>query len=151
MKHKIILLGVMIFFCLFLNGWFSLKPNKSQSFFMEEAIPIREGDEIVGMDYYITLPSNYYSDGLLQTRLLDSIYHYKDVQDVSHFLIRIHFKNLTSQDYILKDYYVDDLQVKKYYTHSDIIFSSKHSSVFSFYIDFHNFSIKNSSFIIKIQ
>ena len=151
MKRKIFMIIVMIIFCLFVNGWFSLKPSASHEFFMEEAIPIREDDQIVGMDYYITLPRDYLSDGILKTRLLDSIYHYKDVSDVSSFLIRIHFKNLTMKDYSLKDFYVLYDQDKISYKRSNLTISSNHSSLFSFFIDFRKFDVQDSFFMIEIQ
>ena len=76
---------------------------------------------------------------------------YKDVHDISSFFVRIQIKNLTMKDYSLKDFYIIYNGEKNYFNHSNIVFTSNHSSIFSFFIDFGEITNQDSFFVIEIQ
>ena len=86
----------------FLHPTTSLEENLSLS---EEAFPIREDEVIIGMDYVITIPSKSSGEILLSSQILDSIFHYKSIESIQDFFIRI---QVNRKDYSLVKVFIDD-------------------------------------------
>ena len=75
----------------------------------EEAFPIWEEDHIIGLNYEITMGKNIDNQIItVTTHILDSIYHYKDIQEIEQFLVNFVIHNHTKYSYFLKDVYVID-------------------------------------------
>ncbi len=70
----------------------------------EEASPIREGNNIVGMDYIITIGKDVKRhDVNISTSILSSILHYKDINNINSFYVDLKINNKTNNKYFLKN------------------------------------------------
>lgn len=75
----------------------------------EEAIPVRNNEQIEAMNYKIVINSN--KDRIVyKTKLLDSINHYLDVSDKERIYIKFKFTNNTNNNYYLKKIVIYDNQ-----------------------------------------
>ena len=106
---------IKILFVIFLLSFF-FKDNTSLKI-EEEAQPIRNYNTIVGMSYSISF-SNASDKILLKSKVIESIYHYKESISLP-FVINIIIYNKTKKDYVLRE--VDicrDKKVLKKYNYS---------------------------------
>ncbi len=112
---------ILIICCVLLTG---CVPKTKAQFddIIEEADPIRKEDKIVGMNYKITIPKNYSFYRVLSTHIVDSIAHYKDLNDIQSFVVSVTLKNETEKDIRLKEVLVknDDIVTNRF--SNDIIF-----------------------------
>lgn len=93
--YLFILIGVLLFF-------YSNKKNYKYLIY-EEATPIRDYGEIKGMKYTIDVDNSVNDNNIdIYSKIISSIYHYKDINNVSSFFI-----NLIVDD----DYKVDDINI----------------------------------------
>lgn len=83
------------------NNNFLAKKVTYDSDFLEEVIPIRNEENIIGINYYITLTKSY-NDDKITTHIIDSIYHYKELDNTNNFLVTIILKNNSKYNYRLK-------------------------------------------------
>lgn len=83
--------------------------TSAKSTITEEAIPVRNDEQIEAMNYNIVINSN--KDRIMyKTKLLDSINHYLDVSDKEQIYIRFKFNNTTNNNYYLKKIVIYDNQ-----------------------------------------
>lgn len=82
---------------------------------IEEAVPIRDKNEIVGMNYYITINSRKEYLGI-NTKLIESIIHYKDVSGINKFYVNFIIINNSGHNYYLKkiDVINNNISLRKY-------------------------------------
>ncbi|MBQ9019044.1 MAG: hypothetical protein IJ097_01865 [Bacilli bacterium] len=79
----------------------------------EEAIPIREYDEITAMNYNITLNDIRTNNIKISSSILSSIYHYKDISNINDFLVYLNIDNNTSFNYLINNISIVDKRNKK--------------------------------------
>ena len=81
----------------------------------EEAIPIRDNGVIVGMDYHISIDTNK-SNIVINTKLIDSIRHYKDISLLDELYVTFKFNNKSNNNYYLKKIEINNNSrcIKKY-------------------------------------
>lgn len=103
--RKILLFFLISCVCLMLSGCLP-KTKAMKQVIMEEVVPIRNNDVIIGMNYYITLPVDFNINNNLKTHIIDSISHYKDIHNVDTFYVSIIIKNQTKKDYYLNHVYI---------------------------------------------
>ena len=96
--------STIIFFSLVLILFLFLeKPSNASDFISEEAIPIREEDIITGIEYHIQIGKRVKNATLdINTHILDSIFHYKDISTIEHFTVKIIMDNKSKHPYLLK-------------------------------------------------
>lgn len=83
--------------------------TSAKSTITEEAIPVRNDEQIEAMNYNIVINSN--KDRIVyKTKLLDSINHYLDVTDKEQIYIKFKFTNNTTNNYYLKKIVIYDNQ-----------------------------------------
>lgn len=83
--------------------------NKSIMSISEEASPIREGDNIVGMDYVITIGDDVKRSKLdINTSIISSILHYKDISSIDDFYVDLKINNKSKYKYLIKDIFITD-------------------------------------------
>lgn len=100
MKKKSIIILFSLLFLLFL---FLQKPTHYSDSIIEEAIPIREEENITGIEYHIQIGKKVKDASLdINTHILDSIYHYKDISLIDQFTVKIIMKNQSKYPYLLK-------------------------------------------------
>lgn len=111
----------------------------------EEAIPIRDYDEIKGMKYTIKLDDSIDEKMFdVYSSILASIYHYKDFNSINNFFVNLEI----DKDYKVEDIYVVD-------KNSDLIIDSldykKNKNDIVIYLDKDIFTNYNSNYSIKIK
>lgn len=96
--------SIIIFFSLLLLLFVFLeKPSNINSSISEEAIPIREENIITGIEYHIQIGKRVRNTTLdINTHILDSIYHYKDISTIELFTVKIIMDNQSKYPYLLK-------------------------------------------------
>lgn len=96
--------SIIIFFSLLLLLFIFLeKPSNINSSISEEVIPIREEDIITGIEYHIQIGKRVRNATLdINTHILDSIYHYKDISTIEKFMVKIIMDNQSKYSYLLK-------------------------------------------------
>ena len=92
------LLSILI---LLLSTYFT--PSTS-NYIEEESSPIREEDKIVGMNYTITIDDSVKNNNLnINTSIISSIEHYKDVDSIDDFYIDLKINNKSKYKYSIDD------------------------------------------------
>ena len=96
--------SIIIFFSLLLLLFLFLeKPTNRGDYISEEVIPIREEDIITGIEYHIQIGKRVKNATLdINTHILDSIYHYKDISTIERFTVKIIMDNQSKYTYLLK-------------------------------------------------
>lgn len=96
--------SIIIFFSLLLLLFLFLeKPTNRSDYISEEVIPIREEDIITGIEYHIQIGKRVRKASLdINTHILDSIYHYKDISTIEKFTVKIIMDNQSKYTYLLK-------------------------------------------------
>ena len=96
--------SIIIFFSLLLLLFLFLeKPTNRSDYISEEVIPIREEDIITGIEYHIQIGKRVKNATLdINTHILDSIYHYKDISTIERFTVKIIMDNQSKYTYLLK-------------------------------------------------
>ncbi|MBR3145795.1 MAG: hypothetical protein IKF47_00885 [Bacilli bacterium] len=85
---KYILFYFFILICLLLFFYSNKKDYKYLIY--EEAIPIRDYDEIKGMKYTINVDNSVIDNSIdVYSKILSSIYHYKDISNINSFFINL--------------------------------------------------------------
>ena len=85
---KYILFYLFILICLLLFFYSNKKDYKYLIY--EEAIPIRDYDEIKGMKYTINVDNSVIDNSIdVYSKILSSIYHYKDISNINSFFINL--------------------------------------------------------------
>ena len=108
MKYsKYLILSFLVVLLLLILGSTFYQPEGYEKV-EEEAIPIRENEVIIGMDYRVHI-KEYVNDSVivLSSHILDSIVHYMELDSIDHFLIRLKIESFHSA-YSLKDIYIID-------------------------------------------
>ena len=89
--------------------------NNTKEVIKEEAFPVRKQDLIVGLNYKISINSK--KDKLIiNTKVIDSINHYKDFNSINNFFIKLIIDNNSKNKYYLKKIEInnDSNCIKKY-------------------------------------
>ena len=89
--------------------------NNTKEEINEEAFPVRKQDIIVGLNYKISI--NTKKDKLIiNTKLIDSINHYKDFNSINNFFIKMIIDNNSKKKYYLKKIEINNNSncIKKY-------------------------------------
>lgn len=96
--------SIIIFFSLLLLLFLFLeKPTSRSDYISEEVVPIREEDIITGIEYHIQIGKRVKNASLdINTHILDSIYHYKDISTIEKFTVKIIMDNQSKYTYLLK-------------------------------------------------
>ena len=126
MKNRILLLLC----CFLLSGCFS-KTQARPIDLIEEAVPIREKDRIVGMNYYLTIPKGYPISDVIPTHIVDSIAHYKDLNSIDSFVVSIILKNETENDLELEKVLIQERQMILKRFSQDLIIYKGETNTFS--------------------
>jgi len=85
---KYILFYLFILICLLLFFYSNKKDYKYLIY--EEAIPIRDYDEIKGMKYTINVDNSVIDNSIdVYSKIFSSIYHYKDISNINSFFINL--------------------------------------------------------------
>lgn len=138
--YIIVLIVLLLFF-------YSNNKN-NRSFINEEALPIRDNEIIEGMNYIITIDNMKDNNITILSEILSSIYHYKDINNISDFYIDLKIDNKTDYNYLLKDISivdsVDNIIIK------DIDYNYKDSDI-SFTLNKDDFTNYNLNKRIKIE
>lgn len=80
----------------------------------EEAIPIRNNEEIIGLNYSITIPNNIKDNKvIIPTKILDSINHYKDIRSINNFKVIIIINNNSKYIYKVTNIYISSNKKNK--------------------------------------
>ena len=124
MKRKV--LFICVFIIMIIVFFLSFKTSNAESIIDEEASPIREDNEIVGMDYSITIGEDTNKDNIIiNTAIISSIIHYKDIKFISDFFIDLKIINKSNYEYSLKNISINNGEsIKKkidYKTNNSII------------------------------
>ncbi len=108
-KLNIVVLVLIVILFSFLFFMIGFSEPLSLEKIGEEAIPIREDDTIIGMDYVITIYS-YVNDNsiVISSHILDSVLHYKDPSSIHDFYIQLSIHNQSKHDYLLKNIRIKD-------------------------------------------
>ena len=100
-KNVLYTIMTILILCLLLLAYFY--PRKVEGI-QEEAIPIRDEENMIGLDYVITIGEEMKKNQIrISSHILDSITHYTDVSQIDSFLIRVKIQNNSSFSYLLKD------------------------------------------------
>lgn len=112
---KIGFVGIMVIFIMTLLIGCSLNTSANEVI-SEEAIPIRDGDIITGMEYNIKLNKGIDKEILLDTKVIESIYHYKDISKLDRFSVLFNMTNNSNNKYVVKKilFYKEDNILKTY-------------------------------------
>ena len=124
MKRKILFISVFII--MIIVFFLSFKTSNAESIIDEEASPIREDNEIVGMNYSIIIGEDTNKDNIIiNTAIISSIIHYKDIKFISDFFIDLKIINKSNYEYSLKNISINNGEsIKKkidYKTNNSII------------------------------
>ena len=140
---------IIIMFSLILSGC----NNNTNNNIYEEATPVRDKDKIVGIDYKININSK--EDNItINTKIIDSINHYKDINNIDDFYINLMINNTSNCKYYLKKIEINnsDSCLKKYNYNISI---SKKEKVFLLLdkniIDRIKNSVSNSKIVLYIE
>ena len=110
----------------------------------EEATPIRDLDEIKGMKYKVDIDKSIKDKNIdIYSKIMASIYHYKDINELNNFFINLEIDN----DYVIDNInIVDDnnLIIK------DIDYEKDGKKII-FNLDGDDFTNYNSNYDIKIK
>ena len=93
---------VIILLCIFITGCVP-KTEARKSELEEEVFPVRENSQIIGFNYFITLPENYDYSKVIRTHIMESINHYKDISLVEELYVTVTVKNQTNDVYKLRE------------------------------------------------
>ena len=100
-KKAIEIFLLLLLFSLFLQNTFYESNGKEK--ITEEANPIRKDDVIIGLEYNITIQKEAQDDKIIfSTHILDSILHYKSMENIESFLIDLKIENNSNNSYLLK-------------------------------------------------
>jgi len=127
--------------------------NNTKEEINEEAFPIRKQDIIVGLNYKISI--NTKKDKLIiNTKLIDSINHYKDFNSINNFFIKMIIDNNSKKKYYLKKIEINNNSncIKKY--NYNILLNKKKNVLFLLddkIINKIKKNIKNSKVTIYIE
>jgi hypothetical protein len=116
--------------------------SKAESIITEEASPIREEDKIIGFDYYINISNDPKNNISINTLILSSINHYKDIKLIDDFLIDLRI----NKNYNLKRLYMicDNSIIKR-------INYKKKNKIFTFNLKREDFKFYKDNCFIKIE
>lgn len=85
---RYILFYLFILICLLL--FFSSNKKNYKYLIYEEATPIRDYDEIKGMKYTIDVDDSIRDSNLdVYSKIMQSIYHYKDISNINSFFVNL--------------------------------------------------------------
>ena len=144
MKKKYIyisIIGIIVFILFFTFD------SKAQSIISEEASPIREEDKIVGFNYFITIgDKTNESNIMINTAILSSINHYKNIKSIDNFFIDLKIINNSKYSYSIKDIIIVDnnKEIKK------LKYKKKNTNI-SFKLTKDDLINYNSNYYIKIR
>lgn len=93
---------IILLLCIFITGCVP-KTEARKSELEEEVFPIRENSQIIGFNYFITLPENYDYSKVIRTHIMESINHYKDISLVEKLYVTVTVKNQTNDVYKLRE------------------------------------------------
>ena len=80
--YLFVLIGVLLFF-------YSNKKDYKYLIY-EEATPIRDSNEIKGMKYTIDIDNSVNDNNIdIYSKIISSIYHYKDISNINNFFINL--------------------------------------------------------------
>lgn len=75
----------------------------------EEVLPIRDGDTISGFQYVLSIEKEVNDSRItLSTHILDSILHYKDLNNIDEICLYLKIENATPYTYLLQRIYLLD-------------------------------------------
>lgn len=124
---------IISFLLCFINNNCIERKEINDNNFLEEAIPIRSEDKIIGIKYNITLTEKF-NDEVIITHIIDSIYHYKSFDNIDNFFVTVILKNNSNNTYKVKVLLKNSKLIKKK-IHTDIIVSAKEDSTFTFFLE----------------
>lgn len=110
----------------------------------EEATPIRDLDEIKGMKYRVDIDDRVKDKKIdVYSKIISSIYHYKDINNINDFLIDLE---------IDKDYKIDNINIvdNNNYIIKNIKFDNIGNNII-FNLEREDFSDFNNTYDIKIE
>lgn len=148
-KVSISIITFVVFLFCFLLYMIIFSTPLSMEKIEEEAIPIREDEKIIGMDYYITI-NPYMKDNsiVISSRILDSVVHYKEPSLVHDFFVRLSINNQSKYDYLLKNIRIIDDSLNAFI--EDLSYQ-KDNNTFLFYIPDHYLQQFKSCYNIQIE
>ena len=116
--------------------------SKAVAIITEEASPIREEAKIIGFDYYINISDDTNNTINVNTSILSSINHYKDIKLIDDFLIDLRI----NKNYNLKRLYMicDNSIIKK-------IKYKKKNRIFTFNLKREDFKYYKDNCFIKLE
>lgn len=94
---------VVVFLFCFLLLFLSRKEN---IVVLEEVVPIREEEKIVGLIYDVSISKSRFSSLQISTSILQSIMHYKNIQEMDSFFVEMHLKYPSS-------YQIQEIRLKE--------------------------------------
>lgn len=84
-------------------------PSHGKGKIEEEVFPIREGDVIHGFQYVLSIEKEVNDSRLtLSTHILDSILHYKSLEDIDEVCVYLKIMNASPYTYLLQRIYLLD-------------------------------------------
>lgn len=148
-KVSISIVTIVVFLFSFLFYMIVFSKPLSMEKIEEEAIPIREDENMIGMDYYITI-NQYMKDNsiVISSHILDSIIHYKEPSLIHNFFVRLSINNQSKYDYLLKNIRVIDNSLNILI--EDLSYQ-KENNTFLFYIPDNYFKKFQSRYNIQIE
>jgi hypothetical protein len=110
----------------------------------EEAIPIRDFNEIKGMNYKVDIDDSINDKRLdIYSKIISSIYHYKDINNINDFFINLEIDS---------NYKIDDISIvdDNNYIIRNINYKKNGNKIF-FNLKKCDFTNYNSNYDIKIK
>ncbi len=113
MNYKRYILWMILIIVVFISSSIFFHEAKGKERIEEEAIPIRENEIIIGMNYTITIGEFVRETSFtISTHILDSIVHYKDLDTIDDFFIQLVMDDQSSSHYKVKNIYVIDTSIQ---------------------------------------
>ena len=142
---KGILLFIIGVLCLF--HFTSLEESQGKEILSEEANPIREKEVIIGMEYTLTMRGD--TSMILSSHILDSIVHFKDLETIDTFLVRLVIDSPPSCLFTVKDIYVIDTMTNVFIRDIPYFYEEKEYVVFTLEKEF--FQVYRPEYQIQIE
>ena len=134
---------IILLLCIFITGCVP-KTEARKSELEEEVFPVRENSQIIGFNYFITLPENYDYSKVIRTHIMESINHYKNISLVEELYVTVTVKNQTNNVYKLREVCIKDQSIVFNRFLFDIKFFDHKTNTFSFLL---NGPLQENSFI----
>lgn len=104
-KKTVLLFSLLLLF--FISRIDYSSSAQSKEYVKEEAIPIWNEDTIERFDYSITITKEEKEKNVsISTHIIDSIFHYKDINNIEQIEVHIIVKNESQYQYLLQRLYI---------------------------------------------